>query len=138
MYDLPIESVSFPHGQLEAEPTSGMDVEVSIIGVHPKNGSYGTIRDLGDLDRDGSIISYVVQLHGEECRQTIPVVNLKRWVHDFMTLCQMAEEGFQANIFKSTIEPSFFTDYRRAGKSLSRPSATPWSSALTSTQQMRK
>ena len=81
----------FPHGQLEPEKTSNGDVEVSIIGKHLKNGSFGFIRDLGDLDRDGSIMSYVVQLHGDTRTQKISVLNLKQWVRDFMTLHEISE-----------------------------------------------
>lgn len=74
-----IESVAFPQSQL-APPRASIDedVEVVVVGNHPKSGRYGFIENVGDLDREGNIKSYHVQFPRDPVMYNISALNLKR------------------------------------------------------------
>ena len=71
--------MSFPHSESAVEPTSiEEDVEVLVMGDHPKCGRYGFIHNIGDLDREGNIKSYMVQFPGDPVLYKISALYLKR------------------------------------------------------------
>ena len=73
-----MESTFFPHGQLEAEPTTNLDVEVMVVGDHPLTTSCGIIRNIGDMNKVGDITSYIVEIYGDKDRHDITATNLQR------------------------------------------------------------
>ena len=77
IYDLPIDSVSFPHGQLDAQKV-GRSIQVSVMGNHPSSGQYGVVHDIGRFTRDGRLKSAIVEFNNGSRREDVPMLNL-RW-----------------------------------------------------------